>query len=122
DVYKRQGLDCVAYDGALAFLSDLPHRRFACLVTDIRMPGMNGLELIERLHSAGSTLPVVVLTSVRDARMRDRALALGTFDWLMKPVTDHRLLQVLGSAIGTDAVSYTHLDVYKRQSLQRSRR
>ncbi|OWQ91059.1 hypothetical protein CDQ92_20685 [Sphingopyxis bauzanensis] len=121
-MYKRQGLDCVAYDGALAFLSDLPHRRFACLVTDIRMPGMNGLELIERLHSAGSTLPVVVLTSVRDARMRDRALALGTFDWLMKPVTDHRLLQVLGSAIGTDAVSYTHLDVYKRQSLQRSRR
>lgn len=100
DLLMVSGLACVAYDGAAAFLSDLPRRRFACLVTDVRMPGMSGIELIEQLHSADMALPVIVLTSVRDEKAHDRALALGARDWLMKPVADDRLLAALGSAIG----------------------
>src|SRR3546814_5075157 len=86
---------------AASFLSEYPARRFDCLITDIRMPGMTGIELIELLHDTGQSLPTVILTSIVDERAHARSAALGAHAWLTKPVTDERLLAALASAIHT---------------------
>jgi CheY-like chemotaxis protein len=65
----------------------------------MRMPGMNGLELLQHLHRLGSTLPVIVLTSVIDDQSRRQSEALGARAWLTKPVVDNVLLDELKSAL-----------------------
>ena len=104
DLLMVSGFACIAYDGATAFLAGRQSRDFSCLVTDVRMPGMSGIELLAHLHDAGVSLPVVVLTSVLDDMTRARALALGAHAWLTKPVADDRLLAAIGSAIEAGAV------------------
>lgn len=94
-----EGFACHAFDGAAAFLAEFGHETFDCLVTDMRMPGMTGLELLEHLQARGSTLPAIVLTSVIDEQSRARALALGAGAWLTKPVVDNVLLNELNRAI-----------------------
>ncbi|HEY0597983.1 MAG TPA: response regulator [Sphingopyxis sp.] len=100
DLLMVTGLACRTFDGAPAFLADHAARGVDCLVTDIRMPGMTGLELLERVRAAGSDLPVIVLTSVLDPVARTKALQLGAQAWLTKPVADEALLDQLKSAIG----------------------
>jgi len=56
------------------------------IISDIHMPNMNGLELLERLHVAGSTTPVIILTAEADPEIIRRAKALGARGWLMKPL------------------------------------
>lgn len=99
DLLMVEGFTCQAFDGAAAFLAELGHQTFDCLITDMRMPGMTGLELLEHLQALGSTLPVIVLTSVVDEQSRARALALGARAWLTKPVADNVLLNELNEAI-----------------------
>jgi two-component system, LuxR family, response regulator FixJ len=99
DLLMVSGFSCIAYDGAATFLADYVARGFSCLVTDVRMPGMSGIDLLAHLRDANAFLPVVVLTSVLDDATRTRALALGAHAWLTKPVADDRLLAAIGSAI-----------------------
>ncbi|WP_260581318.1 response regulator transcription factor [Sphingopyxis sp. PET50] len=101
DLLMVSGLACHCFESAADFLAARRSRRFDCLVTDIRMPGMNGIELIERLHDERARMPVVVLSSVLDEQTRMRALALGARAWLAKPVTDAHLLGALASAMGS---------------------
>lgn len=104
DLMMVSGLACIPYDGAAAFLASRTAHNFSCLVTDVRMPGMSGIELLAHLHDTGASLPVVVLTSVLDDTARARALALGAHAWLTKPVADDRLLAAIGSAVEAGAV------------------
>jgi FixJ family two-component response regulator len=99
DLLMVEGFSCQTFDGAGAFLAQFGHQVFDCLITDVRMPGMNGLELLEHLQAFGSTLPVVVLTSMLDEKSRTRAIALGARAWLTKPVADNVLLDALNDAI-----------------------
>ena len=99
DLLFAMGYNCKAFDGAEAFLAADATGRFDCLITDIRMPGMSGLELLQQLQAAGSTMPVIVVTSVTDPVTRSRALASGAHAYLTKPVTDDILLQSLGTAL-----------------------
>lgn len=100
DLLLVEGFACQVFDGASAFLADGSGPGFDCLVTDMRMPGMNGLELLEHLHARGATLPIIVLTSVIDEQSRSQALALGARTWLTKPVADNVLLDALKDALG----------------------
>ncbi len=102
DLLMVTGFACCTFDGARAFLSDQAADSVDCLITDIRMPGMTGLDLLERVRAEGSELPVIVLTSVLDPGARAKALQLGAQAWLTKPVADEALLEQLKSAIGTD--------------------
>ena len=102
DLLMVAGLACCTFDGAPAFLADQGARGVDCLITDVRMPGMSGLDLIERVRAGGSNLPVIVLTSVLDQSARARALELGAQAWLTKPVADDALLDQLKAAIGTE--------------------
>lgn len=102
DLLMVAGLACCTFDGAPAFLADQGARGVDCLITDVRMPGMSGLDLLERVRAGGSNLPVIVLTSVLDQSARARALELGAQAWLTKPVADDALLDQLKAAIGSE--------------------
>lgn len=102
DLLMVTGLACCTFDGAPAFLADQGAQGVDCLITDVRMPGMSGLDLLERVRAGGSNLPVIVLTSVLDQSARARALELGAQAWLTKPVADDVLLDQLKAAIGTE--------------------
>jgi len=99
DLLLVMGYSCQAFDRAEAFLAAHTSNRFDCLITDIRMPGISGLELLERLRAAGSTLPVIVVTSFDDPLIRSRAFESGAHAYLTKPVTDDVLLQSLKTAL-----------------------
>ncbi|MBA3940298.1 MAG: hypothetical protein C0520_03705 [Sphingopyxis sp.] len=94
------GLACATFDGAPAFLTNGVAGHYDGLITDIRMPGMSGIELLDRLRVTAPELPTLVLTSVTDERDRLRALELGARAWLTKPVADDVLLDHLKAALG----------------------
>jgi len=82
-----------------AFLARMTGTQLACAILDVRMPGMSGIELQERLAAQGSELPVVFLTGHGDVAMAVRAMKRGAFDFLEKPVDDERLLAAVKSAV-----------------------
>lgn len=93
-------LSCRTFDGAEAFLATYAPGSFDCLITDIRMPGMNGLELQQKLNSLGSTMPIIVVTSSTEPEIRSRALKDGAVAYLSKPINDEVLLRHLNVALG----------------------
>ncbi|MDF2997623.1 MAG: response regulator [Xanthobacteraceae bacterium] len=93
------GLKCRVFDRAEAFLLAHGSGSFDCLITDIRMPGIGGLELLRRLRTTGSTMPVIVVTSYADPAVRERAMDYGACAYLTKPLADETLLQSLRSAL-----------------------
>ncbi len=70
-----------------------------CLILDVRMPGMDGLQLMEELAKRGVTLPVVVVTGHGDVALAVRAMRAGAVDFLEKPYTEERLLEAVQSAL-----------------------
>ncbi|BDG04203.1 response regulator transcription factor [Anaeromyxobacter oryzae] len=74
-----------------------------CLVLDIRMPGMSGFELQERLFASGALVPIVFVTAHGDEHTRRRALERGAVDCLRKPFSDDALLDAIARAMGTAA-------------------
>jgi two-component system, LuxR family, response regulator FixJ len=95
-------LSCRTFDRAEAFLAAYTHGSFDCLITDIRMPGISGLELQQKLKSLGSTIPVIVVTSSGDPLTRSRALKDGAIAYLNKPVKDEVFIRHLMTALGRD--------------------
>ena len=102
ELLEVMGFSCSAFDSAVAFLADHAPGRFDCLITDVRMPGMDGIDLQHRLRALGSTLPVIIITSAPDPATRARALGGGAFAYLAKPVDDGTLLDHLRSVLGHD--------------------
>lgn len=93
------GYSCQAFEGADAFLKACTLCSFDCLITDIRMPGISGLELLQRVKSIGANMPIIVISSVSDPAVRLQALALGARDYIHKPITDEVLLKSLQTAL-----------------------
>lgn len=88
-----------AFDSGPALLAALRRDARGCVLSDLKMPGMDGLELFEALRGRGCTLPVVLLTAHGDVTTARRALKAGVFDFLEKPF-DHRVLvEVLQEAL-----------------------
>jgi RNA polymerase sigma factor (sigma-70 family) len=96
------GLRAAVFASGEAFMSTLDTRLRGCLLTDLSMPGLNGLELQSTLKERGITLPVVVLTAHGDVATTRTALKNGAVDFLEKPVDEARLIEVLNSAIRVD--------------------
>ncbi|WP_210250548.1 response regulator transcription factor [Bradyrhizobium paxllaeri] len=97
-------LSCLTFDGPEAFLAAYVPGAFDCLITDIHMPGMSGLELQQHLRSLGSTIPVIVVTSSTDPASRSCALNDGAVAYLRKPVDDETLIRHLKVALGPDFI------------------
>jgi FixJ family two-component response regulator len=94
------GFSAVTFVGAAEFLRSRERLITACLITDINMPGMNGLELHRRLTDSGSAIPTIFITAYPSDAGRSRALAAGVICYLPKPFTDDNLLTCIRSALG----------------------
>ncbi len=96
---KSVGLPAQAFASAEEFLTSGLHRETACLIADIRMPGMSGLELQAKLHSERCSIPTIFITAHGDAKMRMQALRAGATEFLTKPFDDDVLLENVRAAL-----------------------
>ena len=97
------GLEVETFASAQAFLDAYRAERCGCLITDIRMPGMSGLELQEKLAADDIRIPVIVLTGHGDVPAAVRALKGGAVDFVEKPFNPQALLDLIQQAIARDA-------------------
>ena len=93
------GLAVRAYESAVAFLEALPGVQPGCVVTDVRMPGIDGLELQRRLNEQAMNLPVIIITGHGDVRLAVEAMKAGAIDFIEKPFDDDVLLAAIQKAI-----------------------
>jgi FixJ family two-component response regulator len=105
DLLQVESLPCRGFDSAAAFLKDYAPDRFNCLVTDIRMPGIDGFELQQQLRALRSNLPVIVITSATDEGSYARAMDAGALACLTKPVADEVFLGHVRRALGGSVVA-----------------
>jgi two-component system response regulator FixJ len=92
----------MAYPSAEAFLEALPGIAGGCVLTDVRMPGIDGMELLRRLKENGAALPVIVMTGHGDVPLAVEAMKLGAVDFLEKPFDDSALIASVQAALSRD--------------------
>ncbi|MFZ3205270.1 MAG: response regulator [Pseudomonas sp.] len=93
------------FESGHAFLAAHTDNRQGCIVLDVRMPGMSGLELMKRLHNMGMRAPIIFLSAHGDVPMAVQALKDGAFDFLEKPYNNQRFLDCVQSALERDALN-----------------
>lgn len=93
------GFEVMLFDNAERFLDALPGLGFGCVVSDVRMPGVDGIELLKRLKAEGSRFPIVMMTGHGDVPLAVEAMKLGAVDFLEKPFEDDRLTAMIDQAI-----------------------
>ena len=99
---RSLGMDANAFTSGQEFIDlieTMPSFQPDCVVLDVQMPGMNGLEVQERLASSGNRLPVIFITAHDEAGVRDRALARGAVAFLRKPFNDESFITTLHLAL-----------------------
>lgn len=122
-LFAMSDVPAKTYDGPSAFLAVAASLSGGCIVTDVRMPEMSGLELVRRLRALGVTLPVVVITGHGDVPLAVEAMKAGAIDFLEKPFKDEVLLgavkHALEGAHKLEEGRLDHLSVRERQVLER---
>lgn len=98
------GQRCEAFASAAEFLDGYDPSRRGCLVLDIRMPRMSGLELQEQLNERGSDLPIIFITGHGDIPMAVEAMRLGALDFIRKPFREQDLLDRINEALDVELV------------------
>jgi len=96
---KSLGFEVEAFSSAAAFLASPRLPSTSCLIADVHMPGMTGVELHRHLVAAGRTIPVILITAYPDDNVRARALAAGVICYLSKTFDDDALLAFVRSAL-----------------------
>ena len=76
-----------------------------CVLADLRMPGMTGLEMQSRLHASGAVIPLIFITAYGDVRTAVRAIKFGAMDFVEKPIAGAELLELIHAAIQADAAA-----------------
>ena len=115
---KSAGLACEVHSSAQEFLATYDAAQPGCLVLDVRMPGMSGLEMQQELNLRGATLPVIFITGHGDIPMAVEAMQHGAFDFLQKPFRDQELLDRVQRALVRDTenrVRLRHTDRIKER-------
>ena len=98
-----EGLGARTYASAAELLEHVDRLEPGCIVTDVRMPGMNGLELVARLNQLGVAHPVIVLSGHADVPLAVEAMKAGVADFLEKPVDDNALVGAIQSVLASAA-------------------
>ena len=96
---RSMGFSAHAFASAKEFLSSPQLRETACLIADVEMPGMSGVELQAHLIATGHAIPTIFITAFPDERVRDRAMNAGAIDFLSKPFDESRLLECVEQAL-----------------------
>jgi FixJ family two-component response regulator len=103
---RAAGFECAAFGSPQEFLQHFHAGARGCLVLDVAMPGLNGLELQQALARHGATLPIIFLTGQADIPMTVQAMKLGAADFLTKPVNDQDLLAAIRRAFARDQAGW----------------
>jgi len=103
ELVESVGLQAECYASAAEFLDNLEPERPGCLVLDVRMAEMSGLELQQRLNTLGISMPVIMLTGHGDVTMAVEAMKAGAVDFLQKPYREQALLDSINTALMKDA-------------------
>jgi two-component system response regulator FixJ len=93
------GFEVERHESALAFLSVMRGRSPGCIVADVRMPGMDGIELVRELRARGASVPVVLISGHADVSMAVAAIKAGAQDFIEKPVDDVQLVAAINRAL-----------------------
>lgn len=115
---KSVGLPTVAYASAQEFLAAWDSDQPGCLVLDVRMPGMSGIELQAELNQRGAIIPVIFISGHGDIPMAVEAIQHGAFDFLQKPFRDQDLIDRVQRALASDA---EHRQVLQQRETLRQR-
>ena len=99
---RTAGIPSQAYDSALSFLRDADRLAPGCIITDIRMPGMDGLEMVRQLKEKDVPHPVIVITGHGDIPLAVEAMKSGAIDFIEKPFRDDVLLAAVRTALNVD--------------------
>ena len=100
---KARGIEVRTYTSARDFLTSLPDGRPECLIVDLQMPEMTGLELQRHLIRTGIRIPTIVITAHNEGEMRELCKSMGASDFLSKPLQDTSLLAAIDKAKRIDA-------------------
>ena len=96
---RSANLDAETFSSAEEFLSSPKQKENACIIIDIRMPGLSGFDLQQRLSAEGIKIPVIVISASDDVETRERARELGAIAFFRKPIDDQALLDAVWWAI-----------------------
>jgi two-component system, LuxR family, response regulator FixJ len=100
---KTAGMTARGFDSAAAFLEVLPQVGSGCIVTDVRMPGITGIDLLRRVKELGIDIPVIVITGHGDISLAVEAMKIGAVDFLEKPFDDDTLLTAVRGSLNRTA-------------------
>jgi FixJ family two-component response regulator len=103
---KASGLGAVSFESAEDLLNSGRLPEIACLIADVRMPGMSGLELQARLKAERCPIPIIFITAHGDAKMRIQAMRDGAVEFLTKPFDNAVLLEMVRAAIKVNSVRF----------------
>ena len=98
---KSVGMNARAYASAVDFLSSNHAQDTSCLILDVQMPGMSGLELQQRLADSGYRIPIIFISAHSNGQIRDQAIGAGAVDFLFKPFSEEALVDALHAALST---------------------
>jgi FixJ family two-component response regulator len=99
DLIESEGLSTLCFDSAEQFLDSGAQRKAACLIADVRMPGMSGIELQAKLKADRAGIPIIFITAHGDAKMRVQAMRNGAVEFLTKPFDNAVLLETVHAAV-----------------------
>ena len=102
-LFRTARIQAETYESATAFLNLLPQVKPGCVVTDVRMPGLSGIDLLRRMRELDIALPVIVITGHGDVPLAVEAMKFGAMDFLEKPFDDEVLLSAVRSALKAGA-------------------
>jgi len=102
DLIESGGFEAQRFGSAKAFLESDLHSRAACLIVDVRMPKMSGLELQARLKQEECNVPIIFITAYDDAEIRAQAMKEGAVEFLAKPFNHQRLLKMLRGTLNSE--------------------
>lgn len=105
---KTAGIAVRGFESAKAFMDVLPQIRTGCILTDVRMPEITGIDLLRRVKELNLDLPVIVITGHGDISLAVEAMKIGAVDFLEKPFDDDLLLAAVRSALNKEADSAKH--------------
>ena len=97
---RASGLEAESYASGKDFLDASTQRRPDCVVLDLHMPGMSGLEVLRELRASRGGLPAVMITAYDEPATREQCLAAGATAYLRKPLEEHELLDTITAALG----------------------
>lgn len=103
DLFRSMKFDAEAFDSATAFMETANFNRPGCILLDVRLPGVNGLDFQTQLERLGSKMPIIFMTGFGDISMSVQAMKAGAVDFLTKPFKDQDILDAVAAAMERDA-------------------